>query len=112
MFFLHKTIVFDTIRHNKTFSAEGVNYTSATFNKRKTKRYKNKFGLFLCRDIPKETFPYFVKVYEYETYSYFIASPEKALCDMLYILPPAKSLRDLKGYFLMILELMNIIFKN
>ncbi len=29
-------------------------------------------------------------------YSYLIASPEKALCDMLYIKPPAKSLGALK----------------
>lgn len=72
-------------------------YTNASFNKRKSKEYKNVFGYFTYRDIPKVAFPYFVKAYEYETYSYFIASPEKALCDMLYIFSPVKSVKELKA---------------
>lgn len=73
-----------------------VNYTNATFNKRKSKEYSNQFGFYTYRDIPKEAFPYFVQVYEQDTYSYFIASPEKALCDMLYVLPPVRSGIELK----------------
>jgi hypothetical protein len=73
-----------------------VTYTNATFNKRKSKQYKNHFGFFTYRDVPKDAFPYFVKAYEYDTYAYFIASPEKALCDMLYILPPVRSVKDFK----------------
>lgn len=73
-----------------------VNYTNATFNKRKSKTYINRFGLYTYRDIPKEAFPYFVMAYEQDTYSYFIASPEKALCDMLYVLPPVRSVIELK----------------
>jgi len=73
-----------------------VVYTNATFNKRRTKSYKNHFGLFTYRDVPMEAFPYFVKAYELDTYSYIIASPEKALCDLLYIKQPVKSIKELK----------------
>lgn len=74
-----------------------VSYTNATFNKNKSKAYKNSFGLFLYRDIPKDAYPYFVNAYEQDTYAYFIASPEKAICDMLYILPSVKSIKELKS---------------
>lgn len=73
-----------------------VVYTNATFNKRKSKTYKNRFGIFTYKDIPKKAFPYFVRAYERDTYSYFIASPEKALCDLLYKKKPVKSIRELK----------------
>jgi len=73
-----------------------VTYTSATFNKRKNKEYKNVFGYYTYRDIPKTAFHYFVKAYVEGSYSYFIASPEKALCDLLYILPPVKSVKALE----------------
>ncbi len=74
-----------------------VSYTNATYNKSKSKAYKNKFGVFLYRDVPKDAYPYFINVYEQDTYAYFIASPEKAICDMLYILPPVKSIKALKS---------------
>ena len=73
-----------------------VVYTNATFNKRKTKSYQNHFGLFTYRDVPKEAFPFFVQAYEENSYAYFIASPEKALCDLLYIKKPVKSIREIK----------------
>jgi predicted transcriptional regulator of viral defense system len=73
-----------------------VVYTNATFNKRKSKTYKNHFGLFTYRDVPKEAFPFSIQAYEKDTYSYFIASPEKALCDMLYIRQPVSSIKELK----------------
>ena len=72
-----------------------VVYTNATFNKRKSKTYQNHFGLFTYRDIPKEAFPFMVKVYEEDSYAYFIASPEKALCDLLYIKKPVLSIKEL-----------------
>lgn len=73
-----------------------VVYTNATFNKRKSKSYQNNFGLFTYRDVPNEAFPYMVKVYKEDSYAYFIASPEKALCDLLYIKKPVSSVRELK----------------
>lgn len=73
-----------------------VIYTSATYNKRKNKEYKNIFGHYTYRDIPKTAFHYFVKAYVEGSYSYFIASPEKALCDFLYTLQPLRSIKALK----------------
>lgn len=72
-------------------------YTNATFNKRKSKLYKNHFGVFAYRDVPKDAFPFFVQVFEQDTYAYFMASPEKALCDLLYIKKSVKSMKELKA---------------
>jgi len=38
-----------------------------------------------------------VQVFEQDTYAYFMASPEKALCDLLYIKRPVKSMKELKA---------------
>lgn len=73
-----------------------VVYTSATFNKRKSKVYQNHFGLYTYRDVPNAAFPYSVKAYEEDGYAYFIASPEKALCDLLYNRKPVTSIKELK----------------
>jgi predicted transcriptional regulator of viral defense system len=73
-----------------------VVYTNATFNKRKSKSYQNHFGLYTYRDVPNTAFPFSVKAYEEDGYAYFIASPEKALCDLLYTRKPATSIKELK----------------
>jgi len=73
-----------------------VVYTNATFNKRKSKFYQNHFGLFTYRDVPNTAFPFSVKAYEENGYAYFIASPEKALCDLLYKKEPVRSIKELK----------------
>lgn len=73
-----------------------VVYTSATFNKRKSKSYQNHFGLYTYRDVPTTAFPFSVKAYEENGYAYFMASPEKALCDLLYIRKPVTSIKELK----------------
>ena len=71
-------------------------YTSATFQKGKTKRYENAFGTFLYRDVPVAVYPLGVEIRVEGGYSYQIASPEKALCDKLYSLSPVYSVRALK----------------
>jgi predicted transcriptional regulator of viral defense system len=73
-----------------------VVYTSATFSKRKSKSYQNHFGFYTYRDVPNTAFPFSVKAYEEEVYAYFIASPEKALCDLLYTKKPVTSNKELK----------------
>lgn len=71
--------------------------TCASFNKNKTKTYKNKFGYFMYRDIPQKAYPEGVNTYIYETYSYQMATAEKALCDKLYtVSPPIKNQKELK----------------
>ena len=73
-----------------------VLYTNASFGKRKSKSYQNHFGLYTYRDVPNAAFPFSVKAYEEDGYAYFIASPEKALCDLLYIRKPVTSIKELK----------------
>lgn len=89
-----------------------VVYTSATFNKRRNKLYKNAFGYYMYRDIPKTAFPYFVKTYVDGPYSYFIASPEKALCDLLYTLPPVNSVKALEQLLFENLRIDRTEFSN
>ena len=74
------------------------NYTSATYGKKKSKVYTNHFGTYLFRDIPKKAFPFGVRVMHEGSYSYLIATAEKALCDKFYTLSPVfsqKSINDL-----------------
>ena len=75
---------------------EGINhaYTSPTFSKRKI--YKNYFDTYIYKDVPKKAFNVGVKIEEYEDTTYLIATREKALCDKLSIMPPARSLKDIK----------------
>lgn len=70
-------------------------YTSATFNKGKTKSHENSFGLYTYRDIPNAVYNLGVNIVEENGYSYQIASAEKALCDKLYTLQPVKNKREL-----------------
>ena len=70
-------------------------FTSATFEKKKKKKYKTAFGEFSYRDVPSEAFPMFVDLKHEGDYWYRIASPEKALCDELYIMRPVKNTKEL-----------------
>lgn len=71
-------------------------FTSATFGKRKIKSYENAFGRFTYRDVPAEVYPLCVEQVQEGGYAYFIASPEKALCDKLWSLSPVHSMRDFR----------------
>ena len=70
-------------------------YTSATFEKKKKKEYVNQFGRYLYRDVPSAAYPWGIKIMVEGEYSYLIASPEKALCDKLYSMPPVASVKDI-----------------
>ena len=72
-------------------------FTSATCNKKKKKVYRNQFGTYLYRDIPTKVYPLGIKIVEEDDYSYQIATPEKALCDKLYTLPPLRNMRELEN---------------
>ena len=71
-------------------------FTSATFEKKKAKRYDTPFGTFTYRDIPSEAYPLEVRLKKDGDYIYQIASPEKALCDKLYTLEPVRNKSELK----------------
>lgn len=51
-----------------------------------------------------------VKVYEMDNYAYFIASPEKALCDLLYIKKPVTSIKELKMLIFQDLRISKDVF--
>ncbi len=71
-------------------------FTSATFDKKKSKEYENHFGRFSYRDVPTGAYPFGILVKEENGYVYQMAAPEKALCDKLYTMPPVTSQREIK----------------
>ena len=71
-------------------------YTSATFDKQKTKIYNTPFGIYTYRDVPSSAFPYEILVRCEDDYAFRIASPEKALCDKLYSISPVKTIRGIE----------------
>lgn len=71
-------------------------YTSATFDKKKKKKFKTLFGLFLYRDIPKLAYPFGIKIVFENKFSFLIAEPEKAICDKLYTISPISNLKSFK----------------
>lgn len=72
------------------------NFTSATFEKKKKKEFNTPFGTFTYRDVPSAAYPYGIECVSENGYTFQIASPEKALCDELYIQSPVTSQRELK----------------
>ena len=73
-----------------------IAFTSATCNKKKKKVYRNYFGTYFYRDVPENVYPLGIKLVEEGNYSYQIATPEKAICDKLYTLPPLKNKKELE----------------
>jgi len=73
-----------------------VEVTCATTEKKKRKIYTNYFARYSYRDVPVDVFRYGVNLVNSEGYSYWIATPEKALCDQLYTLSPVKNLKEMK----------------
>lgn len=71
--------------------------TSATFEKKKKKKYVTPFGTFTYRDVPSSAFPLGIRVIQEGDYFYRIAEPEKALCDQLYAMPPVANIRELRS---------------
>lgn len=71
-------------------------FTSATFDKKKSREQKNHFGRFTYRDVPSEAYPFGIILKEENGYVYQMASPEKALCDKLYTMPPVTSQKEIE----------------
>ena len=69
--------------------------TSATFEKKKKKRYETSFGTFTYCDVPAEAFPLELILVQEGDYFYRIASPEKAVCDKLYTMSPTANIKEL-----------------
>ena len=71
-------------------------YTCATCGKGRKKRYETPFGVFTYRDIPCTAFSYGVSLCQEDGFGYMLATPEKALCDILYTISPLGSRTALK----------------
>ena len=78
---------------DKNVSEAVYTITSATFEKKKKKKYETAFGTFTYRDVPSAVFPLNIRLIQEGNYFYRIAEPEKALCDQLYTMPPAKNIK-------------------
>lgn len=91
-------ISFDYALYRYSIIPEAVynTITCATFDKRKRKRFDTMFGTFLYRDVPKDVFKYGVNFVTDGTYTFQIATQEKAICDKLYTISPARSLKEFK----------------
>ena len=72
-------------------------FTSATYDKKKKKKFETAFGTFTYRDVPKKVYPLGVELVQEGDYSYWIASPEKALCDVLYTKSPVANQNELRS---------------
>ena len=72
-------------------------FTSATFGKKKAKEVENHFGRFTYRDVPADAYPFGIVVREENGYVYQAATPEKALCDKLYTMPPVTSQKEIES---------------
>ena len=72
------------------------NFTSATFEKKKAKLYTTPFGTYTYRDVPSEAYPVGLILHNENGYGFMMASPEKAICDELYIISPVKNSRELE----------------
>lgn len=77
---------------------EGVRaYTLATYGKNRSKEYETPFGTFYCYDVPKRVFRMGVRLMEENGYIYWLATPEKALCDKLYDIEPVDSKKNIES---------------
>lgn len=73
-----------------------VQLTSASFKKERRKRYDTALGTFLYRDVPTDVYPLAVIIEGSEHPRFLIASPEKALCDLLYTISGIRSYSDIE----------------
>lgn len=73
-------------------------FTSATFHKRKKLTFTNSFGVYTYQDIPADVFPYYYTREQIGEKPFFMATPEKALCDELSILSPIRGIKDFEEY--------------
>ena len=71
--------------------------TCAAFEKKKKKTFHTPFGIFTYRDVPSAAFPLELVVVQEGEYYYRIATPEKALCDKLYTMPPVANTKELSA---------------
>lgn len=72
-------------------------FTSATFEKKKKKKYVTPKGTFTYRDVPSKVYAYGVDIVQEGDYTYKIATAEKALCDQLYKMKRVANYEELQA---------------
>ncbi|HRX93765.1 MAG TPA: hypothetical protein P5158_06610 [Chitinophagaceae bacterium] len=72
-------------------------FTSATFEKKKKKIFKNPFGTYTYRDVPSRVYSMGLEIIEEGSYAFMIASREKAICDQLYKMSPVPNYEELQN---------------
>ena len=50
---------------------------------KRTRTFENKLGRFSYRQVPEDYYPIGIKTEKYDGMTFMVASPEKALCDMI-----------------------------
>lgn len=70
--------------------------TCATCGRGKNKIYNTSLGNYSFRDVPLKAFPFGIQRITRDNSFFYRASPEKALCDRLYMKPPVYSLKQLR----------------
>lgn len=80
-------------------------FTSATFEKKKKKTFINPFGTFTYRDVPSRVYAMGLEIVEEGSYSYLIASREKAICDQLYKMKLVTNYEELQNLLLVDLRI-------
>jgi predicted transcriptional regulator of viral defense system len=87
-------------------------FTSATFEKKKKKKYETPFGTFTYRDVPSEAYSLGVIIVHEGDYSFQIATPEKALCDTLYTKSPVANQKELQNLLFEDMRIDEIEFRK
>ena len=87
-------------------------FTSASFNKNKTKFYKTPFGDFSYSAIPADVFSHGVSIENADGRPYSIATCEKALCDKLYKESPITSKHGMEQFLFENLRIDQEDFRN
>jgi hypothetical protein len=74
--------------------------TCASFNKNKDKIYHTPLGEFRYLYLPNKVYPYGIQLEKLDGMGYLVASPEKALCDMVYKEPSLHTIGEMEAYLL------------
>ena len=86
--------------------------TSATTQKKHVREYSNTFGRYLFRDVPKAVFSFGLIDRSKGGYSCIYASPEKAVCDILYISNPVSNIGEFEELLFEDLRFDEYVFRE
>ncbi len=87
-------------------------YTCATCGKGRKKLYETRFGVYTFRDVPVQVFPYGVDLHIENEYSFMLASPEKAVCDVIYTQSPLANRHEIRSFLFEDLRIDESAFRS